>query len=77
MIFKLRHLATSPAKRMATITLLVLAAQVALGVSNVVFHFPIAVAVSHNLVGAILLLCMVTLNYLLRTAVVHRGGVRI
>lgn len=77
LIFKLRHLATSPAKRVATITLLVLAAQVALGVSNVVFHFPIAVAVSHNLVGAILLLCMVTLNYLLRTAVVHRGGVRI
>jgi len=39
-----------------------------LGVGNVVLHFPLHVTVSHNAVGALLLLTMVTLNYRLRAA---------
>ncbi len=41
--------------------LLVLAAQVMLGISNVVFSLPLAVAVAHNGVAALLLLTMVML----------------
>ena len=47
--------------RYAIWVLLVLAAQVSLGISNVVFSLPLAVAVAHNGVGALLLLTMVTL----------------
>jgi cytochrome c oxidase assembly protein subunit 15 len=47
----------------------VLLLQFGLGLSNVLFHFPLFVTVSHNLVGALLLLTMVHLNYGLRTAV--------
>lgn len=77
LIFRLRALATAPARRLATAILVVLIAQILLGISNVVFGFPIAVAVTHNLVGALLLLTMVTLNYLLLTAKVQQGSVRI
>ncbi len=44
----------------------VLAAQFLLGLGNILWHFPLAVAVSHNAVGALLLLCLVTINYRLR-----------
>lgn len=74
---KLRGLATAPAKRLSVVTLAVLVAQVLLGISNIVFNFPIAVAVTHNLVGALLLLVMVTMNYCVFTATVNRGGVRV
>jgi cytochrome c oxidase assembly protein subunit 15 len=74
---KLRGLATAPAKRLSVVTLAVLFAQVLLGISNIVFNFPIAVAVTHNLVGALLLLVMVTMNYCVFTATVNRGGVRV
>jgi cytochrome c oxidase assembly protein subunit 15 len=37
--------------------------QIALGLSNIVFNFPVSVAVAHNVVGALLLLSIVTLNY--------------
>ena len=39
----------------------VLLLQVALGLANIVFHFPLSVAVAHNAGGALLLLVMVTL----------------
>lgn len=39
--------------------------QVVLGISNVVFHLPLWVAVAHNAVAALLLLSMVKANYLL------------
>lgn len=55
-------------RRMAAVIALVLVAQLSLGISNVFFGLPLAVAVSHNAVGALLLLVMVTLNHRLFTA---------
>lgn len=43
--------------------LLILAGQVTLGISNVVFGLPLAVAVLHNLGGALLLATVATVNY--------------
>ncbi|WOH36795.1 COX15/CtaA family protein [Thalassotalea fonticola] len=44
----------------------ILTCQVALGVSNIVFTLPLPVAVSHNVVAALLMLSMITLSYSLR-----------
>ena len=44
----------------------VLAAQLALGIANVVFALPLAVAVVHNAGAAVLLLVVVTISYLIR-----------
>ena len=44
----------------------VLAAQLALGIANVVFALPLAVAVVHNAGAAVLLLVIVTISYLIR-----------
>lgn len=74
---KVRGLGTVAASRLSLVMLAVLIAQVLLGISNIVFNFPIAVAVAHNLVGALLLLVMVTSNYFVFTATVNRGGVRV
>jgi cytochrome c oxidase assembly protein subunit 15 len=46
--------------------LLALALQVSLGISNVLLHLPLAVAVAHNAGGALLLLLLVLINYRLR-----------
>ncbi len=46
----------------------VLVLQFVLGLSNIIFHFPLFVTVSHNAVGAFLLLTVVTLNYYLLTS---------
>ena len=54
--------------RSAYIMLFVLIAQLVLGLSNIIFHFPLNVAVLHNAVGAVLLLVLVNLNYLLASA---------
>ncbi len=48
---------------LGTVLLLILVVQVTLGISNVVFGLPLAVAVSHNLVGALLLATVTTVNY--------------
>lgn len=48
-------------KRIAGIVMIVLLIQVSLGVSNIIFFLPLAIATAHNAVGAILLLGMVTL----------------
>lgn len=66
--YRLRRSGPAPARQMALVLVAVLALQVCLGLGNVYFKFPLWVAVSHNLVGAVLLLTMVTLNYSLRTA---------
>ncbi len=60
-VFRL-HAASSvtAAKRLAIVLLAVLLTQIGLGISNVVLHFPVSVAVAHNICGALLLLCMVT-----------------
>lgn len=55
-------------KGMAVAVAGVVALQVLLGVGNILFDFALAVAVVHNLVGALLLLVLVTLNYQLYTA---------
>ena len=49
-----------------TVVLGYLAVQVSLGVSNVLLHLPLAVAVAHNAGGAALLLVLVLINYRLR-----------
>jgi cytochrome c oxidase assembly protein subunit 15 len=46
---------------MAWGVLAVLTLQVLLGISNIVFHLPLAVAVAHNAVAAVLLLSLLTL----------------
>ena len=52
-------------KKAAIVLLITLFTQIALGVSNVVFSLPLAVAVAHNAVGACLLLVMVWITYTL------------
>lgn len=54
--------------RMGGVVGAVLLVQFSLGLGNVFFQFPLLVTVSHNFVGALLLLAMVTLNYRLITA---------
>ena len=44
----------------------VLVIQLVLGVSNIIFSLPMAIAVSHNAVGAVLLLVMVAINHAIR-----------
>ena len=44
----------------------VLVVQFCLGLGNILFKFPLAMTVSHNVVGALLLLTLVTLNHRLR-----------
>ncbi|TRX55139.1 COX15/CtaA family protein [Thalassomonas sp. M1454] len=53
-------------KTNAVIIGLLLTCQVALGVSNIVFSLPLAVAVSHNVVAVILMLSLITLTYSLK-----------
>lgn len=48
---------------LATTLLLILIAQISLGISNVVFGLPLVVAVLHNLFGALLLASLVAVNY--------------
>jgi heme a synthase len=51
---------------LAGVTLAVLLVQAGLGISNVLFHLPLPVAVAHNLVAALLLLSVFTLWRALR-----------
>jgi heme a synthase len=57
--------------RLAGLVLVALAAQITLGISNVLFHMPLPVAVAHNAGGAALLLTMVLVNYHARTSLVR------
>lgn len=63
-----RRIATPQSQNMAMVILAVLAAQVALGLGNIIFNFPVFVAVAHNLVGALLMVTLVTLNHKVFTA---------
>lgn len=56
-------LQSSVIKKWVLLLLSVLTVQIALGVSNIVWALPLAVAVAHNAVGALLLLVMVSLCY--------------
>ncbi|MBA1203910.1 heme A synthase [Pseudomonas capeferrum] len=51
---------------LARLLLLALMAQVGLGISNVLLHLPLALAVAHNVGGALLLLSVVLVNYRIR-----------
>ena len=57
--------------RLAGLLLVALAAQISLGLSNVLLGLPLAVAVAHNAGGAALLLTLVLVNYHTRTALVR------
>jgi cytochrome c oxidase assembly protein subunit 15 len=66
--YKLFAGALPETRRMAPLLIGVLIAQIALGISNILFKFPLGVAVAHNLTGALLLLALVTLNHRVFTA---------
>ncbi|WP_133408442.1 COX15/CtaA family protein [Parashewanella tropica] len=50
-------------RKTSIIMLGLLALQITLGISNVVFHLPLSVATAHNGVAALLLLSVITINY--------------
>ena len=54
--------------KLGKVLIAVLFLQVVLGLSNVYFNFPVSVAVAHNIIGATLLITMVTILYRLYTA---------
>ncbi|MBT8767388.1 COX15/CtaA family protein [Metapseudomonas boanensis] len=60
--------------RLAGLLLATLLLQVSLGVSNVLFHLPLPVAVAHNGGGALLLLVLVSVNYRVRSPVLFVGA---
>ncbi len=60
------HLHRSGLRGLAALLALALGAQVALGISNVIFHLPLTVAIAHNAGGAALMLTMTLINYRLR-----------
>jgi len=62
----LRATPNSVLRTVGVVLLLVLFTQVSLGIANVVLSLPLLVAVAHNGVGAVLLLCVVALNHALR-----------
>lgn len=57
------------AKNFAILLVAVLFTQLCLGVMNIVLSLPLAVAVAHNAVGAILLMTVVTINHRIRTPI--------
>jgi len=60
----LRHKEITAVLRVVSgVTILILLVQLLLGVSNIVFHLPINIAVMHNAGAALLLLSVVTLTY--------------
>lgn len=66
LVVGLWRLGSGPARGSAAVLGGLLVLQLALGVSNVLFNLPLAVAVAHNGGAAILLLALVTLNYTAR-----------
>jgi len=55
---------------LAGLLVLALGVQAGLGIGNVAFHLPLAVAVAHNAGGAALMLTMTLINYCLRPVLV-------
>lgn len=51
-------------KKMMTVTFTVLIIQIFLGVTNVLFSLPLVTAIAHNLGAALLLVCLVTVNFI-------------
>jgi cytochrome c oxidase assembly protein subunit 15 len=63
-----KRIAIAETRKMAKVISVILLLQVSLGLANIIFSFPVAVAVAHNLVGALLLLTMVTVTHRVLTA---------
>ena len=68
LVAALLRLPSQAVNRQAYIVLAMLLVQVSLGLANIIFHFPLAVAVAHNAGGALLLLTMISLMYQTFTA---------
>lgn len=68
LLWRLWHVPQRSARRLAGIIGAILVLQVVLGITNVVASLPLAVAVAHNAVGALLLLSLVTLAHRSYTA---------
>lgn len=68
LFLRLQKVDAIQARRLSMVMLAVLFCQIGLGLANVIFHFPLTVAVLHNGVGALLLLTMVALNQRIQTA---------
>lgn len=56
--------------------LLLLIAQISLGISNVVFYLPLPVAVAHNAVAALLLLATLTAVFMIKSATLQKPSER-
>jgi len=69
LIYRLTRRELGPQLRSSGLTLAaLLTLQLTLGLSNVWWSLPLAVAVAHNAGGALLLLALITLNYRLHRA---------
>lgn len=68
LVIRLRRAAFETARRYANLLAAILFVQLLLGISNVIFALPLAVAVLHNAVGALLLITTAALNYFICTA---------
>ena len=67
---------TAALRGAGSVTLLLLLAQLSLGVSNIVLHLPIGIAVMHNGGAALLLLGVITLVFLARSEADRAGKIR-
>lgn len=65
-LYLMRGTAGPAMSRVAATTLMLLLAQVCLGIGNVVFGLPLWIAVSHNAVAALLLLSVVSMYHIAR-----------
>ncbi|MGK0440913.1 MAG: cytochrome c oxidase assembly protein subunit 15 [Pseudohongiellaceae bacterium] len=65
MLFRIKE--SKATHTMAKVIVVILALQVLLGLGNIIYHFPLAIAVAHNMGGAFLLLTLVTLNHKVMT----------
>jgi heme a synthase len=65
LILKLRQTRNQILRDLGALVGIILTGQLLLGISNVVFGLPLLVATGHNLVGAILLLALVAVNFVL------------
>lgn len=63
-LYLMRH---EEMRGLAILLLMAVCAQIALGISNIVFALPLPVAVAHNAVAALLIVITVSLNFRLRS----------
>lgn len=69
LLLRLWQVAARPARRLCAVLAGLLVLQLSLGVANVLASLPLAVAVAHNAVGALLLLALVTLAHRSHSAI--------